>query len=119
MLEWDHWFADGAWHPHQFISARSEAQGGGATTATIRSGHPTPETETRAETIDEEAAAFKKECLAVEAMAERVLTGAESWLAWQLFAWLHSSDNPSRCTKDHGATYSQMWGQAHDTGKKT
>jgi hypothetical protein len=34
-----------------YQSARSEAQGGGATTATIRSGHPTPENETRADTV--------------------------------------------------------------------
>jgi hypothetical protein len=58
--------------------------------------------------IEEEATEFKNECLAFEGIADRALNVAKGRVAWLLFAWAHSPENPCRCTRAHAEQYAYL-----------
>ena len=68
--------------------------------------------------LERDAHVMYMESRLCEIAATAALEAAKGILTAELFAWLHSSKNPARCTVDHRCDYSDLRSKLNPGGKQ-
>jgi len=58
--------------------------------------------------LDDEAAEFRRELERIDAAVEAMIGPIRGVLGHELFVWMHSVENPNRCTVDHHCDFSHL-----------